>query len=63
MMADRFARTTATIDTLGGHITVCLGIIFVGAAFYCFKVPKGEDLIVMASGALFMRTRQGRRER
>jgi hypothetical protein len=57
MTPDRFARTMATMDTPGGHILVCLAVIFIGAAFYFFKVPKGEDLIMMASGALFMAVR------
>ncbi len=52
-MPDRFARTVASIDTPGGHSIICLLVILIGAAFCLLKIPKGEDLILMASGALF----------
>ena len=52
-MSDRFARTMASIDTPGGHSVICLLVILIGASFCLLKVPKGEDLILMASGALF----------
>jgi hypothetical protein len=52
-MPDRFARTAATLDTPGGHMMLCLFVLFLGAGFCLAKVPKGEDLILMAAGALF----------
>ena len=56
-MPDRFARTVASIDTAGGHLIVCLIVILIGAAFCALKIPKGEDLIMAGSGALFMSMR------
>ena len=41
------------IDTPGGHIVVCIILIFVGAGLWKLGMPKGDDLIVGATGVLF----------
>ena len=48
------------LDTPGGHMLVCLLVVLIGAAFCRVAIPKGEDLIIGGSGALFMAMR-GRR--
>lgn len=36
------------IDTPGGHITICVLLLLLAAAFHKFQVPKADDLIVFA---------------
>jgi hypothetical protein len=54
------ARFVELLDTPGGHMVVCLLLVFIGAGFHLMQVPKAEDLIIGGSGALFMAMR-GRR--
>lgn len=37
------------IERPGGEVLVAFALLGVGAAFYIYKIPKGEDLIVMGS--------------
>jgi hypothetical protein len=41
------------IDTPGGHIIVCILLIGIGAGMWKLGMPKGDDLIVGATGVLF----------
>jgi hypothetical protein len=52
-----FSRFVATIDTPGGHVIVCLTLIALGASLTWFRVPKGEDLFVAATAAVFLSMR------
>jgi hypothetical protein len=49
------------LNTPHGHIIVCLFLIVLGAVFTKLQVPKGEDLIIGATGVLFMAMRQSQR--
>ena len=51
----------AQLDTPGGHIVVCFGLIVLGALLFKLGIPKTDDLIVGATGVLFgsMRGRGG----
>jgi hypothetical protein len=40
-------RTFDMLNTNGGHIIVGFALLFVGAGFSKFGIPKGEDLIVV----------------
>jgi hypothetical protein len=40
------------LDSPGGHIAVCIGLILLGAALSKFSVPKAEDLIIFALGTM-----------
>lgn len=41
------------LDRPGGHITVCLLLIFAGGVFYQIGQPaEGHDLIIFATGVL-----------
>ena len=45
-------RAAELIEREAGHVLVSLILIAVGAIFWMFKVPKGEDLIPFALGVL-----------
>ena len=53
-MPDRFARTVASLDTPGGQMIVCLIVILIGIACSVAHVSKGEDLIPLGAGGLFL---------
>lgn len=40
------------LDTQGGHIVVCFALFAVGAVFFKFGIPKAEDIVLIAIGAL-----------
>lgn len=41
-----------SIERQAGHIMVCLLLLGIGAAFFKFNIPKGEDIIVFSLGVL-----------
>jgi hypothetical protein len=41
------------IDTPGGHILVCIALIFIGAGMWKFGMPKSDELIVGATAVIF----------
>ena len=48
-MVLQFARL---LEREAGHVLICLMLILIGATLFKFSIPKGEDLIVFALGAL-----------
>lgn len=40
------------LEREAGQIVVSLVLMGIGAAFFLYKVPKGEDIIVFAMGVL-----------
>ena len=45
-------RAFDMLDRPAGHIVVCLALIVMGATFSKLGIPKAEDLIIFALGAL-----------
>jgi hypothetical protein len=41
------------IDTPGGHILICVLLIFIGAGMWKMGMPKSDELIVGATAVIF----------
>ena len=42
-----------SLDTPGGHMVTCIGVIVLAALLHKWGIPKMEDLIVGAGAVLF----------
>lgn len=45
-------RFLDSIDSSGGHLALLLALILIGCVMYRLAIPKAEDIIVGAFGAL-----------
>ena len=48
----RRMKILGRLDSPGGHIAVCVALILIGMAAAVAKVPKVEDVVIFALGAL-----------
>lgn len=48
-----------SVDTPGGHLVLLMLLMAAGVGMESLKLPKGEDVLVGAFGALLMALRNG----
>jgi hypothetical protein len=50
----KFREFLEALDTQGGHIVVCVGLILLGSGLFRAGITKAEDIILGAFGAVLL---------
>jgi hypothetical protein len=53
-MINTWSKFLDTIDSSGGHLALLTGLILLGMGSYLLSIPKAEDIMMGAFGALLM---------